>query len=87
MTDISEAERLALIPHAQVDLVLKEAEIAELGAFAFSQDRARQRRPLTRPLTGTGQCGCGPCRTPPPFWQAHRLQSAECVRAPAQLSP
>jgi hypothetical protein len=44
MTDISEAERLALITHAQVDLVLKEAEIAELEAHAFSQDRARQRR-------------------------------------------
>jgi hypothetical protein len=29
MTDIGEAERLALITHTQVDLVLKEAEIAE----------------------------------------------------------
>ena len=45
MTDISEAARLALITHAQVDLVLKEAEIAEDEARAFSQDRARQRRP------------------------------------------
>ena len=45
MTEISEAERLALITHAQVDLVLKEAEIAEDEARAFSQDRARQRRP------------------------------------------
>jgi hypothetical protein len=45
MTDISEAERLALITRAQVDLVLKEAEIAEDEARAFSQDRARQRRP------------------------------------------
>ena len=45
MTDISEAERLVLITHAQVDLVLKEAENAELEARAFSQDRARQRLP------------------------------------------
>jgi hypothetical protein len=44
MTDISEAERLALITHTQVDLVLEEAESAELEARAFSQDRARQRR-------------------------------------------
>ena len=44
MTDISEAERLTLITHAQVDLVLKEAEIVEDEARAFSQDRARQRR-------------------------------------------
>jgi hypothetical protein len=45
MTDIREAERLALITHAQVALVLEEAENAELEARAFSQDRARQRRP------------------------------------------
>ena len=51
MTDISEpgafglageAERLALITHAQVAVVLEEAEIAELEARACSQDRARQ---------------------------------------------
>jgi hypothetical protein len=55
MTDISEpgafglageAERLALITHAQVAVVLEEAEIAELEARAFSQDRARQRARL-----------------------------------------
>jgi folate-dependent phosphoribosylglycinamide formyltransferase PurN len=45
MTDISEAERLALIAREQVALVLEEAENAELEARAFSQDRARQRRP------------------------------------------
>jgi hypothetical protein len=45
MTEISEAERLTLITHAQVALVLQEAEIAEDEARAFSQDRARQRRP------------------------------------------
>jgi hypothetical protein len=45
MTDISEGARLALITHAQVDLVLKEAGIAEDEARAFSQDRACQRRP------------------------------------------
>jgi hypothetical protein len=44
MTDISEAARLALITQAQGDLVLKEAEIAEDEARAFSQDRARLRR-------------------------------------------
>jgi hypothetical protein len=45
MTDISEAERLAFITREQVALVLEEAEIAELEARAFSQDRARQRLP------------------------------------------
>ena len=45
MTDISEAERLAFITREQVALVLKEAEIAEDEARAFSQDRARQCRP------------------------------------------
>lgn len=45
MDDNSEATRLALITHAQVALVLEEAESAELEARAFSQDRARQRRP------------------------------------------
>jgi hypothetical protein len=45
MTDISEAERLAFITREQVALVLEEAEIAEDEARAFSQDRARQRRP------------------------------------------
>jgi hypothetical protein len=54
MTDIGEpgafglageSERLALITHAQVAVVLEEAEIAELEARAFSQDRARQRLP------------------------------------------
>ena len=44
MTDISEAERLALIAREQVALVLEEAENAELEARAFSQDRARQCR-------------------------------------------
>ncbi len=42
MTDISEAERLVLITHAQVAVVLEGAEIAELEARAFGQDRARQ---------------------------------------------
>jgi hypothetical protein len=45
MTDISEAGRLAFITREQVALVLKEAEIAEDEARAFSQDRARQHRP------------------------------------------
>jgi hypothetical protein len=44
MTEISEAERLTLVTHAQVDLVLKEAENAEDEDRAFSQDRARQHR-------------------------------------------
>jgi hypothetical protein len=53
MTDISEpgafglageAERLALITHEQIALVLEEAGIAEDEARAFSQDRARLRR-------------------------------------------
>jgi hypothetical protein len=38
-------ERIALITREQVALVLEEAESAELDARAFSQDRARQRRP------------------------------------------
>ena len=45
MTDISEAARLAFIAREQVALVLEDAEIAEDEARAFSQDRARQRRP------------------------------------------
>lgn len=45
MTDIGEAERLAFIPREQVALVSRDAENAELEARAFSQDRARQRRP------------------------------------------
>ena len=44
MTDISEAERLAVITREQVALVLEEAESAELEARAFSQHRARLRR-------------------------------------------
>jgi hypothetical protein len=51
MTDISEAARLALITYAQVALVLEEAEIAEDEARAFSQDRARQRRPYGQVCT------------------------------------
>jgi hypothetical protein len=45
MTDISEAERLAFITREQIRLVNAQAEIAEEDARAFSQDRARQRRP------------------------------------------
>jgi hypothetical protein len=44
MSDISEAERLALITREQVTLVLEEAESAEDEARSFDQDRARQRR-------------------------------------------
>ena len=45
MTDISEAERLALITREQARLVNTQAEIAELEVRAFSVDRARQARP------------------------------------------
>jgi hypothetical protein len=45
MTDISEAHRATLITQAEVNLVLEEAEIVEDEVRAFSQDRARQRRP------------------------------------------
>lgn len=55
MIDISEAARLALITHAQVALVLKEAEIAEDEARAFSQDRARQRAQSITIDWSTGQ--------------------------------
>ncbi len=58
MTDISEAERLALVTREQVALVLEEAEIAEDEARAFSQDRARQRRPY-----GLHVCTVIPFRT------------------------
>ncbi len=45
MTDLRGAERLAFITGRKVTLVLEAAESAEDEARAFSQDRARQRRP------------------------------------------
>ena len=47
---MTEAERLALITHEQVGLVLQEAELVELAtleAVAFNLSREAQRRPQT----------------------------------------
>ena len=67
MTDISEpgafglageAERLALITHAQVAVVLEEAEIAELEARAFSCPSADNLRLVRRfAKRGSGSSG------------------------------
>jgi hypothetical protein len=49
---MTEAERLALITHEQVGLVLQEAELVELATLeaeerAFNLSREAQRRPQT----------------------------------------